>query len=55
MGIIVPRLPIRENERRKIETRLKLFDELRNQYIAHGIPVDEANARALAKVRGTKF
>ena len=55
MGIIVRRPPFRENERRKIETRLKLFDDLRNQYIAHGIPVDEANAKALAKVRDTKF
>jgi hypothetical protein len=48
MGMIVPRRAMRENERRKIETRLKLFD-------AHGIPADEANTRALAKVRGTKF
>ena len=46
---------MRATERRKIETRLKLFDELRKRYIADGIQPDEADARALAKVRETKF
>ena len=55
MGIILPRPALRENERRKIEARLKLFDQLRKQYIADGIPANEATARAMAKVRATKF
>ncbi len=55
MGIIVPRSALREQERLKVQIRLKLFDELRNCYIAEGIPTDEANARALAMVRSTKF
>jgi hypothetical protein len=55
MGIIVPRSAMRVHERQKIEIRLKLFDELRNRYIADGIPTDKANARALAKVRNTTF
>jgi hypothetical protein len=46
---------MRATERRKTETRLKLLDDLRKRYIADGIQPDEANARALAKVRETKF
>jgi hypothetical protein len=52
MGIIVPRTM---NERRKIEMRWKLFEELRKQYLAEGCPEYEANAKALAKVRAVRL
>ena len=55
MGVILPRADLRMTERRKAAMRSKLFVELRSQYIADGHPADEANAMALAKVRGMKF
>ena len=35
--------------------RSKLFKMFRKQYLADGCPEDEANARALAKVRAIKL
>jgi hypothetical protein len=54
MGIILSPTQ-RMTERRKMEMRTKLFEELRKQYLADGCPEDEANARALAKVRAIKL
>ena len=51
MGIIVFGRALRDDERRRIEARLKLYDDTRKQYLADGCPEDEANAKALAKVR----
>jgi hypothetical protein len=51
-GIIIPRSM---NERRKMEMRSKLFEQLRKQYLADGCPEYEANAQALAKVRAIKL
>ena len=51
MCIIVP---CSMSERRKIEIRSKLFEELRKQYLADGCPEYEANAKALAKVRAIR-
>jgi hypothetical protein len=52
MGIIVP---FSMSERRKREMRSKLFKMFRKQYLADGCSDDEANARALAKVRTIKL
>jgi hypothetical protein len=35
--------------------RSKLFKMFRKQYLADGIPEDEANARALAKMRSIRL
>ncbi len=45
MGLIVPR-PTRLNERVKVRTRKKLFEELRRLYIDEGVTEYEANAMA---------
>jgi hypothetical protein len=54
MGLIVPR-STRLNEKIKVETRKKLFQELRQLYIAEGLTEYEANAMAWAKVRAMRF
>jgi hypothetical protein len=51
MGIIVFGRALRDDERRRIEARLKLYDDIRKRYIADGVQPDEANRRALAQVR----
>ena len=51
MGIIVFGRPLGDDEQRKIEARLKLCDDARNQYLADGCSEDEANARAFVRVR----
>jgi len=53
MGILSPTQ--RVTERRKVLLRAKLFEQLRNRYIAEGHPEHEANAMAFAKVRATKL
>jgi hypothetical protein len=45
----------RMTERRKVLLRAKLVEELRNRYIAEGRPEQEANERALAKVRAREL
>lgn len=54
MGLIVPR-STRLNEKVKVETRKKLFQELRQLYIDEGITEHEANAMAWAKIRAMRF
>jgi hypothetical protein len=55
MGIIVFGQALRDDERRRIDARLKLSDDIRKQLIADGIEPGEANARALAKAQETKL
>jgi len=55
MGIVVFGRAPSIDEQRTIEARLKLYDDIRKQYLADGCPEDEANARALDKVRATKL
>jgi hypothetical protein len=52
MGIVVP---YSMSERRKREMRSKLFKMFRKQFLADGYPEDEANARALSKLRAIKL
>ncbi len=54
MGLIAAR-SARLNERVKVETRKKLFEELRQLYIDEGVTEDEANAMAWAKIRAIRF
>jgi hypothetical protein len=54
MGVIVPR-STRLNEKVKVETRKKLFQELRQLYIDEGRREYEANAMAWAKIRSMRF
>ena len=51
MGIIVFGRALRVDEQRRIEQRLKLYDDSRKQYLADGCSEDEANARAFVSVR----
>jgi hypothetical protein len=51
MGIIVFGRALRDDEQRRIEARLKLYDDARKQYLADGCSEDEANARAFVRVR----
>jgi hypothetical protein len=54
MGLIIPRSE-RLSERVKVETRKKLFQELREFYIDEGMSEHEANAMAWAKIRAMRF
>ncbi len=54
MGVIVPR-SLRLNEKVKVETRKKLFQQLRQLYIDEGLSEYEANAVAWAKIRTMRF
>ncbi|MFA5955070.1 hypothetical protein [Hyphomicrobium sp.] len=54
MGLIVP-YSARLNERVKVQTRKKLFQELRKLYIDEGMAEYEANAMAWAKIRAMRF
>lgn len=54
MGLTTPRSE-RLCERVKVETRKKLFQELRELYVKEGIAEFEANALARAKIRAMRF
>ncbi len=54
MGLIVPH-SARLSERVRVQTRKKLFQELRQLYIDDGRSEYEANAMAWAKIRAMQF
>ena len=45
MGIIVFGRALRDDEQRRIEARLKFYDDARKQYLADGCSEDEAFVR----------
>ncbi len=54
MGLIIPRSN-RLNERVKVQTQKKLFQQLQQLYIDDGLSEFEANAMAWAKIRAMRF
>jgi hypothetical protein len=55
MGIIVFGRQLSADEQRRIEQRLKLYDDTRKQLLNEGADPREAAAEAFAKARWTKL
>ncbi len=55
MGIIVFDRQLSADEQRRIEERLKLYDDTRKQLLDKGSDPHEAAAEAFAKARWTKL
>ena len=55
MGIIVFGRPLSADEQRKIEERLKLYDDTRKQFLDKGADPREAAVEAFAKARWKKL